>query len=332
MKNKTKNIRKLTAIMFTDIVGYTAMMQSHEEYAKRIRDKHRDVLQTKIQKRRGNILQFYGDGTLSAFDSAIEAVLCAKEIQRELTIQPTIPLRIGIHVGDIVHDEDGIYGDGVNVASRIESLGVPGSVLISEKIHDELTNHPTLKSVSLGSYDLKNVKTPTKIFALSGDGVKVPTRDELKQQANESTIKKSIAVLPFINLSADSKDDYFADGIAEEIMNGLNRLEGIAVTSRSSSFAFRGKTVGIKEIGHQLNVSFILEGSVRKDKENVRVMIRLINAADEYQLWSEVYDGKITSVFSVQDEVARNVVNRMKENLDSENSKTRIVKSTTKNI
>ncbi len=175
MNTKFENIRKLTAIMFTDIVGYTAMMQRDEQYAKTIRDKHRDVLESKIKKQRGKILQFYGDGTLSVFDSAIEAVICAEEIQTKLMEQPKIPLRIGIHLGDIVHDKDGIYGDGVNVASRIQSLCTPGSVMISEKVQAEITNHPTIKSLALGSYELKNVQNPVKVFALAGDRIKVPT-------------------------------------------------------------------------------------------------------------------------------------------------------------
>lgn len=332
MNTKFENIRKLTAIMFTDIVGYTAMMQRDEQYAKTIRDKHRDVLESKIKKQRGKILQFYGDGTLSVFDSAIEAVICAKEIQIELMEQPKIPLRIGIHLGDIVHDKDGIYGDGVNVASRIQSLCTTGSVMISEKVQAEITNHPTIKSFALGSYELKNVQKPVKVFALAGDRIKVPTVQEIQQQSKKSVIKKSIAILPFINMSNDSENDYFADGIAEEIMNGLNRLEGITVISRTSSFAFRGKNKSINEIGSDLKVPFILEGSVRKDADDVRVMIQLINTADEYQLWSEVYERKINNVFDVQDEIARNVVHRLKENLDIKSSKTKIIERPTKNI
>jgi TolB-like protein/class 3 adenylate cyclase/Tfp pilus assembly protein PilF len=332
MNTKFENIRKLTAIMFTDIVGYTAMMQRDEEYAKTIRDKHRDVLESKIKERRGKILQFYGDGTLSVFDSAIEAVICSKEIQTELLEQPKIPLRIGIHLGDIVHDKDGIYGDGVNVASRIQSLCTPGSVMISEKVQAEITNHPTIKSLALGSYELKNVQKPVKVFALAGGKIKVPTVQEIQQQSKKSVIKKSIAVLPFINMSNDSENDYFADGIAEEIMNGLNKLEGITVTSRTSSFAFRGKNKSINEIGSELKVSFVLEGSVRKNADDVRVMIQLINTTDEYQLWSEVYERKLNNVFEVQDEIARNVVHRLKENLDIKSSKTKIIERPTKNI
>lgn len=327
-----KEHRKLAAIMFTDIVGYTAMMQKDEEYAKTIRDKHRNVLDSKITQHRGKIIQFYGDGTLSVFDSAIEAVICAKEIQSELMEQPKIPLRIGIHVGDIVHDQDGIYGDGVNVASRIQSLCTPGAVMISEKVQTEIVNHPTIESVTLGTYELKNVRDPVEVFAISGNGVKVPTIEEIEQLTNKTITKKRIAILPFINMSRDEEQDYFADGIADEIMNGLNKLEGIAVISRTSSFALRDKEKSIKEIGVNLNVAYVLEGSVRKDDENVRVMIRLINTADEYQIWSNVYEGKMKNVFKLQEQIARNVVSGLRVNLDSKSLKTKVVSDTTNNI
>jgi len=327
-----KEHRKLAAIMFTDIVGYTAMMQKDEVYAKTIRDKHRSVLNTKISEHSGEIVQFYGDGTLSVFNSAIEAVICAKEIQNKFMEQPKIPLRIGIHIGDIVHNQDGIYGDGVNVASRIQSIGTPGSVMISEKVHTEIVNHPDIESVALGSFELKNVRNPVKIFAISGNSIKIPTLEEIEKLTNKSIVKKRIAILPFNNMSNDTEQDYFADGIADEIMNGLNKLDGIAVISRTSSFSFSGKNKSIKEIGASLNADYILEGSVRKHDENVRVMIQLINTADEYQLWSNVYEGKMKNVFSLQDQIARNVVSGLRTNFDKKSIKNTVVQDTTKNI
>ena len=165
-------IRMLAAIMFTDMVGYTALMQENEEKAKFLRDRHRNVLEEIISKHNGRILQYYGDGTLVIFGSAIESALCAVEIQQELQKEPVVPLRIGIHSGDIVYDDDGVYGDGVNVASRIEALSIPGGVLISDKLFEEMKNHPFLTAESLGNYKLKNVKEHVEIFALKNFGLK----------------------------------------------------------------------------------------------------------------------------------------------------------------
>ncbi|MFO7446481.1 MAG: adenylate/guanylate cyclase domain-containing protein, partial [Ignavibacteriaceae bacterium] len=169
------SIRMLAAIMFTDMVGYTALMQQDEAKAKEKRDRHRKVLEELVTSHQGRILQYYGDGTLSIFGSAIEAVNCAVEIQKELRDEPRIPLRIGIHSGDIVYEDEGVYGDGVNVASRIENISVSGGVLISEKVYDEIQNHPYLKAVYVGKHNLKNVKRPVKIFAITTEGLSVPT-------------------------------------------------------------------------------------------------------------------------------------------------------------
>ena len=158
-----KEIRMLAAIMFTDMVGYTALMQENERQAKILRDKHRAVLESLILEHRGQILQYYGDGTLSIFGSAIEAAICGAKIQQELQTEPKVPLRIGIHAGDVVYDDEGVYGDGVNIAARIENMAVPGSVLVSDKINDELKNQTEVSSVFLGRFELKNVKYPVRI-------------------------------------------------------------------------------------------------------------------------------------------------------------------------
>ena len=171
--------RQLAAIMFTDMVGYTALMQEDEKLAKQKRDRHRQVLQDSILKYNGEILQYYGDGTLSMFSSGVEAVKCAIAIQRELKNKPAVPLRIGLHTGDVVYEEDGIYGDGVNVASRLESLSVAGSILISEKLQDELISHPDLVTKPLGRFKLKNVKKPLEVYAVSATGLIVPSNREL---------------------------------------------------------------------------------------------------------------------------------------------------------
>ncbi|MFC2103253.1 adenylate/guanylate cyclase domain-containing protein [Bacteroidota bacterium] len=325
-----KGKRLLAAIMFTDIVGYTALMQEDEQNAKRIRDRHKSVLEDKIKEHHGTILQYYGDGTLSIFSSGIEAVLCAIEIQKKLLEEPKIPLRIGIHIGDIVQEDEGIYGDGVNIASRIESISVPGAILISDKLHDELLNQPEIKTQNLGKFDLKNVKRPVDIFAVTSGDVVVPTADKLKYDKAKST--KSIAVLPFINMSTDPENEYFSDGITEEILNALVKVDGLMVTSRTSSFVFKGKNLDAREIGKQLDVNTILEGSVRKSGNRVRITSQLINSSDGYHIWSETYDRNLEDIFAVQDEIAGKIVNTLREKLSGKEKQTHLVTAKTENI
>ena len=287
--------RFLAAIMFTDMVGYTAQMQKDEGLAKVNRDRHRQVLQDHVQSHAGKILQYYGDGTLCVFESAVEAVRCAIKIQTELQKDPPIPLRVGIHAGDIVYDNEGVYGDAVNVASRIENLSVAGSVLISEKVMFELKNHPGLSAESLGYFNLKNVKYPMEIFAVSSNQLAIPDPETIKKERVRE--KKSIAVLPFVNMSADPENEYFSDGITEELLNTLSKIEGLQVTARTSSFAFKNRNIDVREIGTQLEVKTVLEGSVRKAGNKVRITAQLINTADGYHLWSETYDRQLDDIF-----------------------------------
>lgn len=325
-----KKIRILAAIMFTDMVGYTSMMQEDENRAKLLRDRHRQILEKCISNHTGSILQYYGDGTLSIFGSAIEAVRCAVEIQKELNNDPRIPLRIGIHAGDIVYEDDGVYGDGVNVASRIQALSVPGSIFISGKIFDEIKNQEDLSSVSLGEVALKNVKKPVEIYAINVDGLSLPDQNELRAVLGNSY--KSIAVLPFVNMSNDIENEYFSDGITEEIINALTKLQGLKVTSRTSSFAFKGKNDDVRKIGGELNVDTIIEGSVRKSGNKVRITAQLINASDGYHYWSEVFDRELEDIFELQDEIARAIAEKLDHKHVLENKQAPLVSAHTKNI
>ena len=325
-----KEIRMLAAIMFTDMVGYTALMQEDEKRAKILRDKHREVLERLIFDHRGQILQYYGDGTLSIFGSAIEAAVCGMKIQQELQKKPKVQLRIGIHAGDIVYNDEGVYGDGVNVASRIQSISLPGSVLISEKINDELRNQKEITSNYLGRYELKNVKNPMSLYAINAEGIVVPSSEEI--EAKTSLTDYSIAVLPFINLSSEKENEYFSDGITEELLNGLAKVEGLSVTSRTSSFAFKGKTTDIREIGKKLGVKTVLEGSVRKYGDRVRVTAQLIDSENGYHKWSETFDRKIEDIFAVQDEITSSIVDQLKKTMSLRKPTESLVKATTKNI
>ena len=312
------------------MAGYTALMQENEQLAKAKQKHLKDVLDPTVKKNNGKILQYYGDGSLSIFSSAIDGVTCAIEIQQQLKQEPTVDLRIGIHTGDISVEDDGVYGDGVNLASRIESLAVPGSIFISEKVADELKNQHQISTRELGYFELKNVKAPVKLFAVTNNGLVIPSRDQLKGKTKPPVNR--LAVLPFVNLSADPENEYFSDGITEELLNSLTKVEGLQVTSRTSAFAFKGKLDDVREIAIKLNVDKILEGSVRKAANRVRITAQLINAADGYHIWSENYDRDLTDIFHVQDEISTIIANRLRENLSLASKNEHLVKKSAKNI
>ena len=306
-----KQTRQLAAVMFADMTGYTALMQQDEQRAKLLRDRQRRILQQMIHSYNGRIIQYYGDGSLNLFDSAIDAVLCSTEIQKALKQEPQVPLRIGIHSGDVVYDEEGVYGDSVNLASRIEALAAPGSVLVSDKVFDEIKNQAGIQTTSLGRFKLKNVQREVEVFAISNEGLVIPSR---AFTGNNAGTEKTIAVLPFVNMSADPENEYFSDGISEEILNALTKVEGLQVTARSSAFYFKGKNEDIRQIGSKLGVANVLSGSVRKAGKRIRTTAQLINTADGYHIWSETYDSDLENIFDVQDEISLKILNRLKEN------------------
>ncbi|CAM4090717.1 helix-turn-helix domain-containing protein [Zobellia roscoffensis] len=310
--SNSKN-RRIAAIMFTDIVGYTALMQKDETAAMVMRERHRSTFTKNHTAHSGKVLQYYGDGTLSTFSSAVEAVECAIAIQQTLQKEKTVPIRIGLHLGDIVFDGTEIYGDGVNLSSRIESLGVAGSVLVSGKLNDELKNQPQLVTKSLGYFELKNIAKPVEVFAIANEGLVVPERTELSDVSKKQN--KTLAVLPFVNMSSNTENEYFSDGMTEEIINALTKIKGLKVTSRTSSFHFKGKNIPVTKIGEALNVSTILEGSIRLSGNTMRITAQLIDVADDFHFWSETFDRSIDDIFSVQDEVSLLIADKLREHI-----------------
>ncbi len=313
-----KSKRRLAAIMFTDMVGYTALMQEDENLARQKRERHRFVQKTVTEKYNGEILQYFGDGTLLIFESAVDAILAAIEIQTALRKEPQVPLRIGIHSGDIVIEEDGVYGDGVNIASRIESLSTNGSIFISDKVNDEIKNHVAIQSRYLGPFELKNVKKPMDVYAIADENVFVPESKDLAITRADKV--KNIAVLPFVNMTQDQDNEYFSDGITEEILNALTRIKGLRVTSRTSSFVYKNSKEDIRTIGKILGVNTILEGSVRKSGNKVRITAQLINTNDDYHYWSETYNREIFDIFDLQDEIAEKIATKLKAEIDQKST------------
>ncbi len=310
---KPDKIRRLAAIMFTDIVGYTALMQQNENAAAAVRAHHREAFQKYHEIFNGEILQYFGDGTLSVFQSGVQAVACAIAIQKALQIGDPVPLRIGLHIGDIVFDGTEIYGDSVNVASRIESMGVAGGVLLSGKLNEELKNQPQISTKSLGHFEFKNIENPIEVFSVSNEGIKIPANSELKEKKKQQT--KTIAVLPFVNMSTSADNEYFSDGMTEEIINALAKIKELKVTSRTSSFFFKNKNIPIGQIGKELNVSTILEGSIRLSGNKMRLTAQLIDVKEDAHFWSETFDRSMEDIFAVQDEISLLIADKLREHL-----------------
>lgn len=323
------NIRMLAAVMFADIVGYSKMMQEDESNAKFLRDRQRAVIKDLLLKYHGEVMQYYGDGTLIVFGSALDAVNCARDIQQELKNKPEVPLRIGIHMGDVMYDDEGIYGDAVNIAARVQALGISGSVMISGKVVDEIKNQPGFRLESFGEHELKNIYMPVEIYAIADPGFNIPSQTYIRGLTG--TNPKSIAVLPFNNFSSETDNEYFSDGITEEIINALTRIKDLKVASRTSVFAYKKEIKDIREIGKELDVSNVLEGSVRKAGNRIRVTAQLISTDDGFHIWSESFDGDLKDIFAVQDEIARKIVDKLEDRFTVKDEK-KIYESSTDSV
>lgn len=351
--------RQLAAIMFTDIKGYTTLMQEDEKRALEIRNNHRKTFELTTEAFNGEILQYFGDGTLSIFKSTVEAVECAIEMQLTF-LKHKIPVRIGIHVGDIMFSKDDIVGDAVNVASRIESCADAGSVLISDKVHDQIRSHRHIKTQFLDAYEFKNVDNAIPIFALSNEGLVIPNAKELKgkfkEEANRSWKNKSsrkstiifgvflliaavifiyfqflnkkpiiedysIAVLPFHNLSTDEDSEIFRDGMTEDILTNLSKLKDLHVISRTSVMQYKNTEKTIPEIAKELGVAYVLEGSIRKYGDKLRVTAQLVLAETDEHVMVEQYDRTITDIFAIQSEVSEEIVEALELKISFEEQK-----------
>jgi TolB-like protein/Tfp pilus assembly protein PilF len=317
--------------MFADIVGYTALMQDNESNARRVCRRFRAVLKDVLPPHAGDVVQFYGDGALVVFHSAKEAVLAAIAAQRAArNVPPVVPLRIGIHIGDVVRDESGVYGDGVNIAARVESMALPGAILLSERLKIELDNHPDIRTVRLGEYELKNVRRPIVIYAVNDEDLVVPSPGQIHGDSKASE-RKTVAVMPFSFVGPEDAS-YLADGLVQEIVNGLTSVEGLSTIARSTCLAVQSEDPDPMRIGRRLKVRNIVEGSVRGAGERVRVSVQLVNTTDGSQVWSEKYDRRLDDIFEVQDEIAQLVVNGLKLNFDLGQRDQPIIESATDNV
>ena len=338
--------RKLVGILFADIVGYTSLMQKDEKEASAKLLCFQKLLEEKVPEHNGRIVNFYGDGCLCTFEIPLEAVQCSIALQMAFKESSNIPVRIGIHSGTVTVGGDNIFGDSVNIASRIESMGLPGSVLLSKKVRDEVKNNPDLQLTTLGAQIFKNVDEPIIVYALSNEGLVVPeninTIDkssranrfkpglvmagillgvlvlfaiwQVTSSGSDKPLKnaKSIAVLPFKNVSPDKDNQYFCDGMMDEVLNHLQNLEDLKVKSRTAVEPFLAKEINIKAVAQELEVRYLLEGAVRKVAENFRITTKLIDALTGDQLWSDTYDGIFSdTIFVVQSNIAKKIAASM---------------------
>lgn len=303
--------RKLSAILAADVAGYSRLMEADEEGTlSRLTSHRREVVDPGINRHRGRIVKTTGDGMLVEFASAVDAVRCAIEIQTAMAARNAaepehryIRFRIGINVGDIVEQDGDIFGDGVNIAARLEGIAEPGGICVSARVQEDAAGKVDVAFDDMGEQALKNITRPVRAFSVQIDRPDRPGALRLSSPG-----KPSIAVLPFQNLSGHPDQDYFGDGISEDIITALSKLRGFFVIARNSTFAYKGKTPDIRQVARELGVRYVLEGSVRKSGEQLRVTGQLIDATSGNHIWAERYDRPASDIFAVQDEITASVV------------------------
>ena len=296
--------RRLAAILVADVVGYSKLMGEDETGTLSALKAHRkNLFYPETKSRGGRIVKLMGDGVLVEFGSVVDAVECALSIQRVLAEDDgSIKLRIGVNLGDVVIDGDDIYGDGVNLAARLEALAEPGGICISSIVHESLGNRINVDFSDCGKHEVKNIDRPVWIWKWP------PTEPDLAPKTLALPDKPSIAVLPFKNMSSDQQQDFFSEGLSEDIITQLSRFRTLFIVARNSSFSFKGENPNIKQVGQKLGAQYIVEGSVRRAGNRIRVTVQLIEAGTGSHLWAERYDRDLEDYFTVQDEVTQSIV------------------------
>jgi adenylate cyclase len=338
-----RTTRRLAAILAADVVGYSRMMGADEAGTLAALKRHREtVFDPAVSRHNGRIVKLIGDGTLVEFGSVVDAVNCALSVQRAVAAETSdsrIQLRIGINLGDIIIEGDDIYGDGVNVAARLEPLAEPGGICIASIVNESVGSRVEVSFRDGGEVQVKNIERPLRVWkwhpgngAASSAASAAPTAPRATSAAPAFTSDlPSIAVLPFTNMSGDPEQEYFSDGMTEDILTDLSKIAGLLVIARNSSFAYKGKNVDIRTVGRELGVRTVLEGSIRRAANRVRITAQLIDAATGGHLWAERYDRDLTDIFAVQDEVTREIVGALRITL-SPTDRARLAESGTTSI
>ena len=310
-----KVLRRLAAILAADIAGYSALMGADEARTVRDLKDHLAVVLPMVSEHGGRVIDTAGDGILAEFGSVVNAVECAMAVQKTMAERNTqvleepcrIRFRIGVNQGDVIHDETRIYGDGVNVAARLEGIAEPGGICISAKVYDEIVGKINVTCRDLGAHQLKNIAQPVRVYRIELDET---FWNSLRIEKPTLVVpeKPSIAVLAFTNLSGDLQQEYFADGIVDDIITELSRFSELFVIARNSSFQYKAKAVDVRQVGRELGVRYVLEGSVRRSGDRIRIAAQLIDATTGAHNWADRYDRHLEDVFAVQDEVVRTIV------------------------
>jgi len=315
--------RRLAAILAADVAGYSRLMGADEEGThERLRAHRRELVDPKIGEHSGRVVKNTGDGMLAEFPSVVDAVRCAAQLQRAMVDREAgvpedsrIRFRIGINLGDVIVEDDDIFGDGVNVAARLEALADPGGICISRVVRDQVRDKLAYAFEDLGGQSVKNIARPVRVYALRPEAVaSLPSPSGAPGPSTSQPAvapRLSIVVLPFANLSNDPEQQYFADGITEDLTTDLSRIASMLVISRNTAFTYEGKRVDTKQIGRELSVRYVLEGSVRRSGNQVRVNAQLIDAERDAHLWAERFNGDATDLFALQDEVTSRIANAL---------------------
>jgi adenylate cyclase len=319
MSTGQKTTRKLRAILSADVKGYSRLMAEDEYFTIQTLKAYREIMSKNIKQYNGRVVDTPGDNLLAEFSSAVDAVECSVEIQKELkkknealSDDKKLEFRIGVNIGDVVQDGGRIYGSGVNIAARIEGIADPGGICISRNAYDHVKDKLELEYEYLGEHEVKNIREPVRVYKILLEFV---SAKPLVEEPLELPEKPSIAVLPFDNMSGEPSQEYFSDGLTEQIINGLCKVSNLFVIARNSSFEYKGKSVSIKQIAKELGVRYILEGSVQKAGNRVRITAQLIDATTDYHMWSESYDRDMSDIFAVQDEITMKLISAMEVNL-----------------
>jgi adenylate cyclase len=329
--------RKLAAILAADVVGYSRLMAADEAGTLAALKRHREtVFDPAVAARNGRVVKLIGDGTIVEFVSVVDAVNCALSVQRSGAPAPdhratAIVLRIGINLGDVIMEGEDIYGDGVNIAARLEPLAEPGGICISSIVNESIGNRIDVRFQDGGEITVKNIDRPIRIWRWQPGGAAANPRQPNAANPAAKAATASIAVLPFTNMSGDAEQEYFSDGISEDIITDLSKIAGLIVIARNSSFTYKGRSVDVRAVGRELGVRSVLEGSIRRAGQRVRITAQLIDAESGGHLWGDRYDRDLTDIFEVQDDVTHRIVDALKVTL-SPAEKARLAESEPSNI
>ena len=332
--------RKLAAILSADVKGYSRLMGEDEEWTLHTLNVYKEVIGSLIHQHRGRVVGTEGDRVLAEFASVVDAVQSSVEIQQVLRAKNAMlpenrrmEFRIGINLGDVIEEGEQIYGDGVNIAARLEGLAEPGGICISESAYQQIENKLPLRYNYLGEHEVKNIAKPVRVYKAQIEPEAAPSRSPVEvasrgKMAFSMPDKPSIAVLPFVNISRDPEQEYFSDGITEEIITALSKVPNLFVIASNSTFTYKGKPVKVKQVSEELGVRYVLEGSVQKSGDRVRITAQLIDALSGHHLWAERYDRDLKDVFALQDEITMKVITALQVELTTGEMAGRIAKGT----